>query len=577
MLQDALTRDFSRPTAGAALPALRTIATARAGTDGELIAANRLAQALDRIDPAAAARQWEQVLAVSLDRSNYRTACSVASYLVYSRLRTGRLTEALQLAEDTAGYTRQAGYGPWTQLNDQVRRLQVLNAMGKTEQVLTEVRQLRDHMATLPIPSQQKEAASPFNVREGLLDTGNNAARRLGRWEESLEFNAAQLASMTARGAPQRELAYSRFNDYGPLLRLGRLDEAVNLLRLCRQVFEETQDIQMLGKVLGALADAEAVHRHLEVALSLGRDALRYSYLAGEVEDIQVSHHNLGNYLRRSRQPGALAHHLAAAVLSTVTGMSGAESSVTGATEDLRADGEATVPADVAELCRLVDGVPGVRLDQLLARLTDLQTAENVLRELIARAGAGAAAAPSAATTVRWLAWWDPVISGLAAAAQGNTEAAEAVRGYLTSYEGSADWAALAGALQHVLDGDREREDLATGLDQIDTAIVIRTLSVLAGQASIPAALWPAMSLGFLLGDITAAAEGDQAAVGRARQSLNELAADPDSAGLAAALGQILDGARDPALPATLTGATDQAVVASVLAHVTATPNTGTA
>ena len=70
------------------------------------------------------------------------------------------------------GYTRQAGYGPWTQLGDQAQRLQILTAMGQHEQVLAEVHQLRDQMATLPATSQQPEAVSPFNVREALLDTG---------------------------------------------------------------------------------------------------------------------------------------------------------------------------------------------------------------------------------------------------------------------------------------------------------------------------------------------------------------------------------------------------------------------
>jgi hypothetical protein len=78
------------------------------------------------------------------------------------------------------------------------------------------------------------------------------------------------------------------------------------------------------------------------------------------------------------------------------------------------------------------------------------------------------------------------------------------------------------------------------------------------------------MGLGYLLSDITAAAAGDQAAAGRARQDLTELAAEPDFAALAGALGQILDGGRDLALPGTLTDGTNQAVAASLLEHIAA-------
>jgi hypothetical protein len=385
-------------------------------------------------------------------------------------------------------------------------------------------------------------------------------------------MNAGQQSSMTTRGAPQTEVARAWFNDYGPLLRLGRLDEAIELLMHCRQVFEDADDIEMMGKTLSALADAEDDRGHRDVAVGLERDALRYKYLANDVDAIQVSHHNLGDYLRSSDQPVApLAHHLSSALLCLVTGTAGAEQSVAAAGRDLRADGDSAVPADVAELCRVVGQVPGVHLDQLLAALTDPQTAEHVLRELTAQAQALAAAPPPAADMAQWLVTWDPVTSGLAAAAHGDTEAAAAVREFLGQFQDSEDWKALAAALQRILDGERG-QDLAAGLDQIDTAVITRTLQVLAGTASLPAALWPAMGLGQLLGDITAAAGGDQAAAERARQVLGPLAAEPDFAPLAEALGQILDGNRDPALTETLSDDTERAVITTVLAHIATAP-----
>ena len=72
LLEDALMRDSSRATAGAALPALRAIATALKGTDGEPTAAGQLARALGRIDPAAAAQQYEQLLAAAVARQDYQ-------------------------------------------------------------------------------------------------------------------------------------------------------------------------------------------------------------------------------------------------------------------------------------------------------------------------------------------------------------------------------------------------------------------------------------------------------------------------------------------------------------------------
>jgi hypothetical protein len=569
LLEHALIRDKSRATAGAALPALRAIAAAVAGTDSELVALGDLARALERMDPAVGEQQTAAVLATALDRQDYWTASTSAGYLVAYRLAAGRLGEALQLAEDKAGYTRQAGLGPWTQLGDQVRRLQILESMGQARQVLDEVQRLRNQMDGLSTASVQPEANEPWDVQETLLDIGQKAAKQLGLWAEALELSGAEVASMRGRGAPDSEIASVQVNNYGPLLRLGRLDDAVALLITCREVFERTHDIRHLGTVLSALADTEDERGHGDVAIVLERDALRYKYLVTDMGGVQVSHHNLGNYLLAHAEApqAALPHHLAAALLRVITGAEGAERSMRAAAGDLRLGGEAAMPASAAALCLRVGEVPGVHLDRLLATLApEAGTAEQVLGELVDRVRADAAATVSPAVA-EYLAAWDPVIAGLAAAARGDADAGTAVREHLARYADSDDWAGLAGALTQILDG-HHGEDLTADLDYIDTAIITRAQDALAGRVSLPTLLWSAMDLGQLVGDIIAAARGRPAAPQRARQVLDDLAGIPEWAGLAAALDQILGGKRDPALADALDDPTGQAVVACVLEHI---------
>ncbi len=165
-------------------------------------------------------------------------------------VQTGRFVEAAKLVEEKKGYTRQAGLGPWTQLLDEGRRLQALNALGEYEAVLKAVEDLRVQMKALPERSDQEETVTPWNVREGILDAGREAAMRLERHEKALELNAEQIAVMQSRGATELELAQSRFNDYGPLLRLKRYDEAGGLLLYCKEVFEKERSIQGLGSGL---------------------------------------------------------------------------------------------------------------------------------------------------------------------------------------------------------------------------------------------------------------------------------------------------------------------------------------
>jgi tetratricopeptide (TPR) repeat protein len=569
LLGRVLTRDSSRATAQAALPALRAIAAAVAGTDGEPGAALTLARALDPIDPAEAERQTREVLAAALARQDYMNAATAASHLAVYRTRAMRLGEALKLAEEAISYTRRTGAGPWTQLDGEVQRLQVLTAMGEDEQVLAEALRLRKYMETLPAGTEQPETAEPWSVRELLLDVAGHVALRLSRWDEALRLNAAIVASMRGRGAPDTEIARTRFNDHGPLTQLGHPDEALALLVECRDVFEQAHDVRGLGNVLGALANAESERGNADVATGLARDALRYSYLAGDVGGIQIDHHNLGVHLARASEPGAaLAHHLAAALLRAVAGAKGEELSIRAAAVDLNLLGDDnTVPASIAELC----GRVGESLGGLLAQLDlDPQAIEQRLAKLIEDVRAQAHATATAPSVIaRILVQWDPVIAGLVAAAKGDTQAVATVRDHLVRHEDSPDWAALTGTLRRILEGDRGQggHELTAGLHPIAAAITRRALDALAGRIRVPAALWPAIGLGALLGDIVAAVDGDTDATGRARKKLDSLAGDPPLAVLAWALNRILEGEHDPGL-ATLGDPVDQAVVVTVLHYI---------
>ena len=161
------------------------------------------------------------------------------------------------LVETKKEATHQAGLGPWTQLLNDAMRLQLLANLGRYHEVLAGVEALRPRMDALPLTGTQNEAATPWGVREVLLDTGHTAARQLGRWEQALSLNAEVVASTRARGASALEVARTRYNDYGPLIGLGRYGEAHALLMECREVFESEGYLQGLGTVFSALADLE--------------------------------------------------------------------------------------------------------------------------------------------------------------------------------------------------------------------------------------------------------------------------------------------------------------------------------
>ena len=168
-------------------------------------------------------------------------------------------------------------------------------------------------------------------------------------------------------------------------MRLGRADEALDLLLQCQQVFRATSDTKALGMVLSALADAEDARAHGDSTIGLERDALRYKYLSGDVPGIAASYHNLGNYLAvHARQPAAaLASHLAAALIRALA-ESGGSGSVAAAAFRRELGPSVTPPADVPDLSRLIGDIPGTDLAGLIARLSpDQAAAEYALDQLV--------------------------------------------------------------------------------------------------------------------------------------------------------------------------------------------------
>ena len=311
LLDEALTRDTSAGTAASTLPVLRAVAEAVAGTVEEPAARNLVAKARVRINPARTERQMRELLATAVDQADFASAAIAAGDLVGYLIQAGRPGEALTVAGDVVTYARQAGLGLWSQFGGEVQRLQVLAAMGRSEQVLAELPRLREQMESLPAASDQREVVEPCNLREAVFDTGRQAAMSLRRWDEALEFNAQVVASQRSRSAPPAVIAEARFNDYGPLIERGERDKALRLLVECRGVFERAHDVTMLGKVFHALATVEAGRGHGEIAIGMLRDALRYSYRAEDAGNIEGCHQELGNELyqvgREAGKRGAFA------------------------------------------------------------------------------------------------------------------------------------------------------------------------------------------------------------------------------------------------------------------------------
>ena len=362
-------RDESPVTVQAVLPALRAIADRTQAPDD---LAN-LASSLVRIDPAEAETLLRAALVQAAADENFKLAATAAGSLSNLLMFAGRLVEALDLASQTAQYSRQAGLGPWSQLADQGQQLQILSLMGQRRQVLDQMQALQDQMDKLPPTRASYDIVEPWNVRETILSIGFVSAQALGEWQRSLDLNAANLASKRARRASAHEISRSRYNDAGPLIELGRLAEAERILLETQQACEDQNDIAGLQQVLGTRAFLENRCGRPQQALEIERTAIRLAYVRPEPGDIAISHHQLAYYLKRAEGDwvAARAHRLAAVLLFQLSGMThelaGACTALAG--ELRRDDRREDLPGTVDEVIRVAEQTEGVHLDRLITAL----------------------------------------------------------------------------------------------------------------------------------------------------------------------------------------------------------------
>lgn len=492
VVERAFVSDAYNPiTQQAVVPLLERIAT----TTGEPKDIGRLATALSGLDPGRAEILFREAYAGAVHNADHLIAYSNASQLIYLYRDSGRLRDALSLLDKSTEHRRAAGLGPWTQLFDQIRRLQIFAELGQHKDVLDQLAPLLKTMDGLPDQPGTDDPVNPWNIRELLYNTLHTSATALGRWDEALDYNAKELLSMQRRGASAYELAYTRYNATGPLINLRRYDEAEQILHHCQRVYEDASDTGNLGKVFTARAGIEDKRGHHSDAVRLQRQALRLDYLDPVPGTVAASHHNLANYLATTGGGPAeqRAHRLAAALLYIVIDDAhNAQRIQVALAHELRIapttdgiSGEASaalpeMPSTLAEIATLVEATEGVHYIDLVTALTDPATADDTLTQILHTAtNLDPNQRPHSDSIERQLADWQPVIYAVTAAATTADPIPAELAELLDELAATEEWSQLVAAIRRVLAGDRGRDNLLAGLDPVDTAIVTAILNQL--------------------------------------------------------------------------------------------------
>ena len=345
--------------------------------------------------------------------------------------------------------------------------------------------------------------------RQRVLSALSSAARGLDRWEAALDYDRAHLDELVQQGASPADQALTVYNTYIPLVRLGRLDEAAAAVAKARKQFERTGAQGDLGRALGAQGEIEIKRGHPELALDLVGEGLRHSYRQPDASTIAIMHGVYGGTAcNTGRLDVAVAHLAAAAALHLRMG-------------DVRATGNLGI-LDVA----LRQG--GAFAGDEAALATIERTTGPGFRALAEQMGLPGDALASACEQARrqggalpahLLAIWDPILSALAATAQGDAEARTALVQALDAQETNPDWAAVVSDIRALLD---RAQAPSAAVDDIDRALRDRAQAAWTGQSVIRRNLWRAIGLRELMADVVLGALGDRAGENRALAVMND-------------------------------------------------------
>lgn len=147
------------------------------------------------------------------------------------------------------------------------------------------------------------------------LDIARMANCQLERWRAVLDHVDEIEAIETALGRSEHQRALTRFNRHGPLMELGRLDEAEETLEGCLEVYRRVGDTVREARALSGLASVMSARNAPSRAADLQRRALAVRNALPHPEDRGSSHNNLANFLVLTGDHEEAVEHRAAALV----------------------------------------------------------------------------------------------------------------------------------------------------------------------------------------------------------------------------------------------------------------------
>jgi tetratricopeptide (TPR) repeat protein len=237
----------------------------------------------------------------------------------------GALGEAERIYQQSAAAKRKAG-SPVVNTELEVLRIQVYQghaerALPEIERRLAQLRGWYRRQQSGSAAPQLDDAIVVSRAFIAALDIAVDGNLALKRWAACLELLVEMEATERELGEGELPLARTRFNQYAPLIRLGRLKEAQHVLEGCLDIFRHADDASLQAKALSGLADLWSRRNDSKRAVGLERRALALRNCFPDSLDRADSHGNLAAYLFDSRElEESACHNLTALLYFSVSG-----------------------------------------------------------------------------------------------------------------------------------------------------------------------------------------------------------------------------------------------------------------
>ncbi|NQT11144.1 MAG: hypothetical protein HQ582_00245, partial [Planctomycetes bacterium] len=237
----------------------------------------------------------------------------------------GDLELSKKLSLRCADTYRRAGSPEVNVIGNELSAYRIDVMRGEAEAALPQIESRLDRVRDWWQRSQAGESVAEAPNRtflgRALVSGLNNAAQAnqtLERWQACLDLLEENESLERALGENEVELAGTRFNQYAPLLELGRLDEAQRVLEGCLGVFRSAGAAPDESRCLTALADLWGKRSEIGEAIALQRQALAVCSTLPDPWHRVVSHDNLGEYLEKDGKETEAARHRAAGLVYAI-------------------------------------------------------------------------------------------------------------------------------------------------------------------------------------------------------------------------------------------------------------------